>query len=150
MQYVTSTRIAVVGAAIAVIAAGMPSVLGLYITLVAAAVLLGAGFMAYVDAVDRPSALAATDLIVCSVVTMLVLSDVAVRFPSVVSTTVPSASLVLAEAAFALAIAGALLPLVVMAWNHVIGWTSGPGSSGVGRTVQRSVKRWRRLIDTAF
>ena len=101
-------RIAVLGSALGLLAFVLPPALGLYLTMLAAAVLLGAGFMAYVTAVDRPSAMAATDLVVCAVIAMLVLADASVRFPSVVSSDVPSASMALAEVALALAIAGSI------------------------------------------
>lgn len=150
MRHVSSIRIAVAGSALALVATAMPSVVGFYTTLVAAAVLLGAGSMAYITAVDRPSALAATDLVACAVVAMLLLADASVRFPSVMSSQAPSASRALAELALILAAAGAVLPAVTWAWRWASGRLGYRGGSGVGAALQRSAKRWRRLIDTAF
>ena len=84
MRYVSAARIAVLGSALALVAFVLPAGFGLYLTLLAAAVLLGAGFMAYMTAVERPSAMAATDLVACAVIAMLVLADASLRFPSVV------------------------------------------------------------------
>ena len=103
MRYVTAARIAVLGSALALVAFVLPAGFGLYLTLLAAAVLLGAGFMAYMTAVERPSAMAATDLVACAVIAMLVLADASLRFPSVVDSSVPGASMALAKVALALA-----------------------------------------------
>ena len=100
-------------------------------------------------AVDRPSARAATELVVCAVIAMLVLADASVRFPAVVSSVVPSASMALAEVALGLAIAAVVAPLFAPAYRVVERGVAGAGVD-VGAVVQRSAKRWRRLIDTAF
>ena len=149
MRHVTAARIAVLGAALALVAFVLPAGLGLYLTLLTAAVLLGAGFMAYMTAVERPSAMAATDLVACAVVAMLVLADASLRFPSVVDSSVPSASMALAKVALALAIATAVAPVFAPALRLVTSGAS-TGRSDVGAAIQRSAKRWRRLIDTAF
>jgi hypothetical protein len=129
MSYITPMRIAVLGSALGLLAFVLPPALGLYLTMLAAAVLLGAGFMAYVTAVDHPSALAATDLVVCAVIAMLVLADASVRFPSVVSSDVPSASMALAEVALALAIAGSIAPVLAPVYRTA---ARALGGSGVG------------------
>ena len=128
MSYITPMRIAVLGSALGLLAFVLPPA-GLYLTMLAAAVLLGAGFMAYVTAVDHPSALAATDLVVCAVIAMLVLADASVRFPSVVSSDVPSASMALAEVALALAIAGSIAPVLAPVYRTA---ARALGGSGVG------------------
>ncbi len=136
MQHVTAPRIAILGSLIALLGGALSPVLGFYATLVAAAVLLGAGFLAYITAVDRPSALAAIDLVVCSVVAMLLLADASLRFPLVVSSAVPSASTALAEVALALSVAATCLPGFAWAYRFV--------------SQRPEAERWRRLIDTAF
>ncbi len=149
MRYVTAARIAVLGSALALVAFVLPAGFGLYLTLLAAAVLLGAGFMAYMTAVERPSAMAATDLVACAVIAMLVLADASLRFPSVVDSSVPGASMALAKVALALAVATAVAPVFAPLLRLVTGGAS-TGRSEVGAALQRSAKRWRRLIDTAF
>lgn len=149
MRYVTAARIAVLGSALALVAFVLPAGFGLYLTLIAAAVLLGAGFMAYMTAVERPSAMAATDLVACAVIAMLVLADASLRFPSVVDSSVPDASMALAKVALALALATAVAPLFAPLLRLVTGGGSS-GRSDVGAALQRSAKRWRRRIDTAF
>ena len=149
MRHVTAARIAVLGSALALVAFVLPAGLGLYLTLLAAAVLLGAGFMAYMTAVERPSAMAATDLVACAVIAMLVLADASLRFPSVVDSSVPSASMALAKVALALAIATAVAPVFAPLLRLVTGGAS-TGRPEVGAALQRSAKRWRRRIDTAF
>jgi hypothetical protein len=142
-------RIAVLGSALALLAFALPAAPGLYLTMLAVAVLFGAGSMAYITAVDRPSAIAATDLVVCAVIAMLVLADASVRFPSVVSSDVPSASMALAQVALALAIAGSIAPVFAPVYRSVARAVSGAGVDVEG-ALQRSAKRWRRLFDTAF
>ena len=134
MRYVTAARIAVLGSALALVAFVLPAGLGLYLTLLAAAVLLGAGFMAYMTAVERPSAMAATDLVACAVIAMLVLADASLRFPSVVDSSVPSASMALAKVALALAIATAVAPVFAPALRLVTSGAS-TGRSEVGAAI---------------
>jgi len=150
MRYVSSTRIAILGSALAVLSAGLPTVLGFYATLVAAAILLGAGFLAYMTAVERPSALAATDLVVCAVVSMLVLADASIRFPTVVDGTASSASSALAETALILSIAGAILPVLAPAYRYASRAASADVAAHLGEVAHRSARRWRRLFDTAL
>lgn len=150
MRHITPSRIAVAGALLALVATGLPAMVGFYVSLMAAAALLGAGSTAYLRAVDEPSAMAATDLVVCALVAMLVLADVAVRFPDVFSSAVPTAARVLADAALVLALAGAVMQTIAsFAGKDLadLGYTRRDGHAGV---VQRSLKRWWQRIDTAF
>jgi hypothetical protein len=151
MRHITPSRIALAGALLALLATGMPSAVGFYVSLMAAAILLGAGSMAYVQAVDEPSALAAVDLVACAIIAMLVLADVAVRFPAVFSSTVPTASRILAETATVLALAGTLLQtFATFNGGHLPDFGYARADAGPGAAIQRSLKRWWHRIDTAF
>jgi hypothetical protein len=103
---------ALAGALLAVAAGALGSALAaFYLTALATAILLGAGFAAYLELVDRPGRRAAVELAATGLACGLLMADAAIRFPSVVSGVAPDGADALAAASFTLAAVACVAPL---------------------------------------
>jgi hypothetical protein len=109
---VTPNWIALAGVFTAVIAGGLPPVAALYLTTLSVAALLGAAFLAYLVTVDDPRPARVCEAAVCAVAGALLLGDLAVRVPGVVSASAPSGAGKLALVALALVVGTLVAPMV--------------------------------------
>jgi hypothetical protein len=109
---ITPNWIALGGVLTAVAAGGLPPVAALYLTTLSVAALLGAAFAAYLVAVDDPRPGRVYEAAVCAVAGALLLADVAVRVPGIVSASAPSGAGKLALVALALVVATLVAPMV--------------------------------------
>jgi hypothetical protein len=109
---VTPNWIALAGASTAVVAGSLPPAAAVYLTTLSVAALMGAAFLAYLVAVDDPRPVRLYEAGVCAVAGALVMGDLAVRVPGVVSASAPAGAAKLALAALALVIATLVAPMV--------------------------------------
>lgn len=112
MAPITPNWIALGGVLTAVVAGGLPPVAALYLTTLSVAALLGAAFLAYLVAVDDPRPARVYEAAVCAVAGSLLMGDLAVRVPGVVSASAPSGAGKLALVALALVVATFVAPMV--------------------------------------
>ncbi|HEX2378015.1 MAG TPA: hypothetical protein VHI30_10685 [Gaiellales bacterium] len=112
MAPVTPNWIAVTGAFAAVVAGSLPPAAAVYLTTLSVATLMGAAFLAYLVAVDDPRPVRLCEAGVCAVAGALLLGDLAVRVPGVVSASAPAGAAKLAFVALALVIATLVAPMV--------------------------------------
>ena len=112
MAPITPNWIALGGVLTAVVAGGLTPVAALYLTTLSVAALLGAAFLAYLVAVDDPRPARVYEAAVCAVVGALLLGDLAVRAPGVVSASAPAGAGKLALVALALVVATFVAPMV--------------------------------------
>jgi hypothetical protein len=109
---VTPNWIALGGALTAVVAGGLPPVAALYLTTLSVAALLGAAFLAYLVAVDDPRPARVYEAAACAVAGALLMGDLAVRAPGIVSASAPSGAGKIALVALALVVATFVAPMV--------------------------------------
>jgi hypothetical protein len=109
---VTPNWIALAGAGTAVVAGSLPPAAAVYLTTLSVAALMGAAFLAYLVAVEEPRPARLYEAGVCAVAGALLLGDLAVRVPGVVSATAPAGAAKLAFVALALVVATFVLPIV--------------------------------------
>jgi hypothetical protein len=109
---VTPNWIALAGAGTAVVAGSLPPAGAVYLTTLSVAALMGAAFLAYLGAVDDPRPARVYEAAVCAVAGALLMGDLAVRVPGVVSATAPAGAAKLAFAALALVVAIVVAPMV--------------------------------------
>jgi len=109
---VTPNWIALAGAAAAVVAGTLPPVAAVYVTTLSVAALMGAAFLAYLVAVDDPRPVRFYEAAVCAVAGALLLGDLAVRVPGVVSATAPAGATKLAFVSLVLVVATLVAPMV--------------------------------------
>ena len=112
MAPVAPNWIALGGVLTAVVAGTLSPVAALYLTTLSVAALMGAAFLAYLVAVDDPRPARLFEAAVCAVAGALLLSDLAVRVPGVVSATAPAGAAKLALVALALVVATLVAPTV--------------------------------------
>ena len=112
MAPVTPNWIALTGAGTAVIAGTLPPAAAVYLTTLSVAALMGAAFLAYLVAVDDPRPARLYEAAVCAVAGALLMGDLAVRVPGVVSAAAPAGAAKLAFVALALVIATLIAPMV--------------------------------------
>ena len=126
MAPVTPNWIAIAGAGTAVVAGSLPPAAAVYLTTLSVAALMGAAlrrkassafvmgaaFLAYLGAVDDPRPARLYEAAVCAVAGALLMGDLAVRVPGVVSATAPAGAFKLAFVALALVIATFVAPMV--------------------------------------
>jgi hypothetical protein len=109
---VTSNWIALAGAGTAVVAGSLPPAAAVYLTTLSVAALMGAAFLAYLGAVDDPRPARLYEAAVCAVAGALLMGDLAVRVPGVVSATAPAGAAKLAFVALVLVVAIVVAPMV--------------------------------------
>jgi hypothetical protein len=109
---VTPNWIALAGAGTAVVAGSLPPAAAVYLTTLSVAALMGAAFLAYLGAVDDPRPARLYEAAVCAVAGALLMGDLAVRVPGVVSATAPAGAAKLAFVALALVVAIVVAPMV--------------------------------------
>ena len=109
MVHLTSIRVATAASLLAVLAGSAAPLLGFYLTVVAAAVLLGSAFAAHLQVVDDTRSRTVVEAVICAVAGILVLLDASIRFPTILGTATPASARALAIAAFALTTAGLVL-----------------------------------------
>jgi hypothetical protein len=109
---VTPNWIALGGAFTAVIAGGLSPVAALYLTTLSVAALMGAAFLAYLGAVDDSRPARVYEAAACAVAGALLLGDLAVRVPGVVSASAPDGAGKLALVALALVVGTLVAPMV--------------------------------------
>ncbi|HET7170383.1 MAG TPA: hypothetical protein VFI18_01995 [Gaiellales bacterium] len=112
MSPVTPNWIALAGTSTAVVAGSLPAAAALYLTTLSVAALMGAAFLAYLVAVDDPRPARLYEAAVCAVAGALLLGDLAVRVPGVVSATAPAGATKIAFVALALVVATLVAPMV--------------------------------------
>src|SRR5690349_3907923 len=105
MTHLTPTRAAAGTAALALLGSWMSPAMGFYLTLVACAGVMGASLQAYLQVVDAPEPARVVELAACSLAGLLLVVDVAIRFPELLGPTAPPAAAELAQLAFGLTIA---------------------------------------------
>jgi hypothetical protein len=105
MSHVTPPRAAFAAALAALLAglAGTSPLISFYLTAVAAAALIGAGFMAYLRAVESPSPRSLLALAGSSLPAVLVMADAAIRFPQVLTASPPGGPGLLVQGAVVVA-----------------------------------------------
>jgi hypothetical protein len=115
MSHLTAPRAALVAAVLAVLApiVATNALIAFYLTCVALAGVMGATFLAYLGVVDRPCARSVLDLVVCAGAMLLIMLDVAVRFPTVLDGTAPAIAGSLALLALLVALVGTVAALVI-------------------------------------
>jgi hypothetical protein len=109
---ITPNWIALGGVLAAVVAGGLPPVAALYLTTLSVAALMGAAFLAYLVAVDDPRPARVYEAAVCAVAGALLLGDLAVRVPGVVTASAPAGAGKLALVALALVVGTLVAPMV--------------------------------------
>ena len=112
MAPVTPNWIALAGALTALVAGALPPVAAVYLTTLSVAALMGAAFLAYLVAVDDPRPVRLYEAAVCAVAGALLLGDLAVRVPGVVSASAQAGAAKLALVALALVVATLVAPMV--------------------------------------
>ncbi|HSD01119.1 MAG TPA: hypothetical protein VLB81_02030 [Gaiellales bacterium] len=112
MAPITPNWIALAGAGTAVLAGTLPPAAAVYLTTLSVAALMGAAFLAYLVAVDDPRRARMYEAAVCAVAGALLMGDLAVRVPGVVSGSAPAGAAKLAFIALALVIATLIAPMV--------------------------------------
>lgn len=112
MAPITPNWIALAGAGTAVVAGTLPPAAAVYLTTLSVAALMGAAFLAYLVAVDDPRPARMYEAAVCAVAGALLMGDLAVRVPGVVSASAPAGAAKLAFIALALVIATLIAPMV--------------------------------------
>lgn len=138
MAHVTPIRVAAAGSLLAVLAGSAAPLLGFYLTVVAAAVLLGSAFVANLQVVDDARARRVAEAAVCALGGILVLVDASIRFPTVLGTSTPDSARLLAVTSLALtACAAALAAIAPYVWT---GRGDGP-LRGVRRSLRRRLRR---------
>lgn len=133
MAAVTPIRLALLATALAVVAEPLPATLALYLTMLAMAGLTGAGFLGYLAAAGDPRPAALYDAAVCGVAAALLLADVALRVPDVVTGSAPGTAGALAKVALGLVVAAALVP-------HVSGARAQELARRPGRILARTIR----------
>ena len=112
MAPITPNWIALGGVLAAVVAGGLPPVAALYLTTLSVAALMGAAFLAYLVAFDDPRPARVYEAAVCAVAGALLLGDLAVRVPGVVTASAPAGAGKLALVALALVVGTLVAPMV--------------------------------------
>jgi hypothetical protein len=115
MRHLTAPRAALVAALLAVLApmVATNALIAFYLTCVALAGMMVATFLAYLGVVDRPCARSVLDLVVCAASMLLLMLDVAVRFPTILDGTAPAVAGSLALLALLVALGGNVAALVI-------------------------------------
>jgi peptidoglycan/LPS O-acetylase OafA/YrhL len=108
MDSISTPRAALAGALLAAAAGTLTpnNLLAFYLTALAAAVLLFAAFLAYIDAAARPDVPRTISVLAIGLGAALVIADAAVRFPTVLDPSAPSGAGVLPLAALGCVLAG--------------------------------------------
>jgi hypothetical protein len=121
MAHLTSIRVAAAASLLAVVAGSAAPLLGFYLTVVAAAVLLGSAFAAHLEVVDDTRLRTVVEAVICAVAGILVLLDASIRFPTILGTSTPASARTLAVAAFVLTTAGlALAAVASRVWGQSV------------------------------
>jgi len=115
MSHLTAPRAALIAAVLAVVApiVATNALIAFYLTCVALAGMMGATFLAYLGVVDDPSSRSILDLVVCALAMLLVMADVAIRFPTILDGTAPAAAGTAALAALVVALLGCVASFVI-------------------------------------
>jgi peptidoglycan/LPS O-acetylase OafA/YrhL len=108
MASISTPRAALAGALLAAAAGTLTpnNLLAFYLTALAAAVLLFAAFLAYIDAAERPDIPRTISVLAIGLGAALVIADAAVRFPAVLDPSAPGGAGLLPFAALGCVVAG--------------------------------------------
>lgn len=109
--------------AVALLAAHLGALAGFYLTLLALAGLIGCCFAGYLRWVDGGSSLVVVEALAGAVAAGLLMASCALRFPDVISSTVPAQAGMLATTTFALTWSGPLALLAVPV-GRAAGWSA--------------------------
>ena len=112
VRHLTPVRVAAATALATVVVGLAPALIGLYVSTVAVAVMLGAAFAAYLAVVDEPREWAVFELAACAVAALLILAGTSLRLPIVLAGSAPGAAVKLGWLALAVAGSAAVASLV--------------------------------------